>query len=68
VNKDQTQNCWDDFVKWNDGDISGDTVELWYGWKSAYTFLAVNNKIAFDEMLNEMYNSYKQENSNKEER
>jgi len=62
MNRSETEKCWQGFVKWCDGGISEGKIDLWHGWRAAYSYILVNKKEEFDEMIDEMYNDYKQEN------
>lgn len=63
MNKEEYEKCKKAFIKWNgEAPESESDLILFEGWVGCYSWLLNNKKRAFDEMLDEMYNSYKQEN------
>ena len=63
MNEKQFEECRRAFLEWNNTpELRKEDIDLWQGWFQCYSWIINNNKRAFDEMLDEMYNSYKQEN------
>lgn len=58
----QERECRAAFDDWNGKPLTFNQWEFYQGWKACYSWLLENKKEEFDEMLNEMYNDYKQEN------
>ena len=62
MNKEEWDECKKAYLSWSGTKRVRDVPQLWEGWLACYSWIINNNKRAFDEMLDEMYNSYKQEN------
>ena len=58
----QEKECRKAFDIWNRGSLSFASWGLYRGWKACYSWMITKEKREFDESLDEMYNSYKQDN------
>ena len=62
MNEKQFEECLKGFKEWTKKEeVELEDVELFSGWLACYSWLLKGKKKEFDIMLDEMYNSYKQE-------
>ena len=62
LTKKQERECRNAFEIWNKDTLRMHQWELFKGWKACYTWFVAKKQKEFDETLDEMYNSYRQDN------